>query len=102
MTPERAIRTAGEPVEADDLERRLRDEGLSPRWWSNGPGDRYGWHQHAYHKVLFCSRGSVTFHLHDGDVVLNAGDRLDLGPETPHAATVGDHGVRCVEAPRDP
>jgi hypothetical protein len=30
-------------------------EGCSPpRFWGNGPGDAYGWHDHPYHKVLLC------------------------------------------------
>jgi quercetin dioxygenase-like cupin family protein len=78
----------------------VRDEGLDPRWWSNAPGDTYRWHDHAYHKVLYCAEGSIVFHLRDGDVRLGPGDRLDLPPRTPHAATVGDQGVACVEASR--
>ena len=77
----------------------MRGDGLEPRRWSNGPGDRYGWHEHEYHKVLHCTRGSIVFHTRtDGDLELRAGDRLDLTPGTAHAATVGDEGVECVEA----
>ena len=87
-----------DPAEAD---RVFRDEGCSaPRHWGNGPGDAYGWHEHAYHKVLFCLAGSITFHLRAGDVGLQAGDRLDLEPGTEHAATVGPDGCSCVEASR--
>jgi quercetin dioxygenase-like cupin family protein len=71
-----------------------------PRWWSNGAGDRYGRHEHGYHKVLYCADGSIVFHLEDGDVELAAGDRLDIEPGTKHAATVGGAGVTCVEASR--
>ncbi|MEX2204361.1 MAG: cupin [Actinomycetota bacterium] len=79
----------------------FRDEGCSPpRSWSNGPGDTYGRHAHAYHKVLFCLAGSITFHLTQGDVTLQAGDRLDLVAGTDHAATVGGEGCTCVEASR--
>ncbi len=79
-----------------DIESRMRDEGLQPRSWSNGPGDTYGWHRHEYHKVLYCVSGSIVFHTReDGDLEL-----LDVEPGTDHAATVGDEGVRCVEAPR--
>ena len=79
----------------------FRAEGCSaPRPWGNGPGDRYGWHAHGYHKVLFCLDGSITFHLRDGEVTLEAGDRLDLEPGTEHAATVGASGCSCVEASR--
>jgi hypothetical protein len=76
-------------------------EGCSPpRSWGNGPGDRYGWHSHGYHKVLFCLDGSITFHTESGDIELSPGDRLDLTPGTDHAATVGPQGVQCVEASR--
>jgi hypothetical protein len=79
----------------------FRDEGCSPaRSWSNGPGDTYARHSHGYHKVLFCLSGSITFHLAEGDVTLEPGDRLDLEPDTEHAATVGPGGVECVEASR--
>jgi len=84
-----------------DLEARLRHEGLRDiRWWSNSPGDTYGWHAHEYHKVLYCASGSVVFHTRDGDVALWPGDRLDIQPATEHAATVGLEGVTCVEAAR--
>jgi hypothetical protein len=76
-------------------------EGCSPpRFWGNGPGDAYGWHDHPYHKVLLCLSGSILFHTRDGDVALPAGDRLDLEPGTEHAATVGPDGCGCVEASR--
>jgi mannose-6-phosphate isomerase-like protein (cupin superfamily) len=76
-------------------------EGCSaPRSWGNGPGDTYGPHAHEFHKVLFCLGGSITFHLDGGEVVLGPGDRLDIEPETEHAATVGPNGCSCVEASR--
>ncbi len=81
--------------------RALADEGASaPRFWGNRPGDRYGRHDHGYHKVLFCLEGSIVFHTDDGDVGLRPGDRLDLDPGTGHAATVGPGGCECVEATR--
>lgn len=82
------------------IEEALRTEGLDPRRWGNGPGDRYGWHDHRYHKVLYCVSGSIVFHTDEGDVELAAGDRLELSPGTRHAATVGPRGCECVEAPR--
>ena len=95
-----ATKTEGDAARPDALA-ALSAEGCSPpRFWGNGPGDEYGWHDHAYHKVLFCLRGSIAFHTRDGDVELTAGDRLDLEPGTEHAATVGDHGCECVEASR--
>jgi quercetin dioxygenase-like cupin family protein len=81
-------------------EEAFRQEGLNPHTWSNEPGYVYGEHQHPYQKVLFCIDGSIMFHTPDGDISLDPGDRLDLAPETPHSATVGDLGVTCMEAPR--
>ncbi len=93
-------RAEGEAVTEADVEARLRQEGLSPSAWGNGPGDRYGWHEHGFHKVLYCVEGSIVFHTRDGDLALEAGDRLDVEPGTEHAATVGADGCRCVEAAR--
>jgi uncharacterized cupin superfamily protein len=78
----------------------MRADGLHPHSWGNGPGDRYGWHEHDYEKVLYCVTGSIVFHTDDGDVALDAGDRMVLPSGTRHAATVGPRGCRCVEAPR--
>lgn len=87
----------------ENLEALLRAEGLTNlRWWSNGPDDRYGWHEHEYHKVLYCASGSIVFHTREREVALAPGDGLDLPPGTEHAATVGPEGVTCVEAARYP
>lgn len=84
--------------DADEIRRRFSSEGLSAHGWANGPGDRYGWHHHPHHKVLYCVSGSIVFHGRDGDVELGPGDRLEIDPETEHAATVGGAGVECLEA----
>jgi uncharacterized protein YjlB len=83
-----------------DAAARLRSEGLDPGSWSNGPGDRYGAHDHGYDKVIVVVSGSITFGLPDrGEVVaLGAGDRLELPAGTAHDAVVGDLGVTCLEA----
>ena len=47
----------------DDVRRRLRDEGLEPSAWANGPGDRYAAHEHDYDKVIAVERGSIRFGL---------------------------------------
>lgn len=83
-----------------ELEELFNAQGLTPRWWSNPAGDTYGWHAHLYHKVLYCASGSIVFHTRSGDVELGPGDRLDIDPDTDHAATVGPEGVTCVEAAR--
>jgi mannose-6-phosphate isomerase-like protein (cupin superfamily) len=74
-------------------------DGLEPSAWANGAGDRYGSHSHPYHKVLYCVRGSITFRLAAGEeLALEPGDRLDIEPDTEHAAIVGPDGVMCLEA----
>lgn len=76
------------------------DEGLSPYQWSNGPHDRYSAHTHAYDKVIYILRGSITFGLPElgQQLTLKAGDRLDLPAGTVHDAVVGAQGVVCLEA----
>jgi quercetin dioxygenase-like cupin family protein len=84
----------------DDLAGRLRAEGLNPSSWSNGPGERYGAHDHPYDKVIVVDRGSIRFGLPGtGDaIVLAIGDRLELPAGTSHDAIVGSAGVSCLEA----
>lgn len=78
---------------------RLRAEGLDPGPWSNGPGDRYSPHRHAYDKVLVVARGSIAFGAGAiGSVALSTGDRLELPAGTEHDARVGPDGVTCLEA----
>ena len=83
-----------------DVAGRLRAEGLDPAPWSNGPGDRYGAHDHGYDKVIAVESGSITFGLPDDgrSVDLDAGDRLELPAGTRHDASVGSPGVTCWEA----
>jgi uncharacterized protein YjlB len=83
-----------------DPETRLRAEGLAPSSWSNGPGDRYGAHDHAYDKVVVVASGSIRFGLPDlgRSVELAIGDRLELPAATRHDAVVGGSGVTCLEA----
>lgn len=83
-----------------DLDARLRAEGLDPAPWSNGPGDRYGAHDHGYDKVIVVASGSIRFGLPDDgrSIELELGDRLELPAGTRHDAVVGPHGVTCLEA----
>ena len=85
---------------AQDLASRLRDEGLDPSGWANGPGDRYPMHDHGYDKVIVVERGSIRFGLPIGGTMIDlaAGDRLELPARTSHDAVVGPDGVACLEA----
>ena len=91
-----------EPPDAAAATLRLRDAGVEPHPWSNGPGDRYGVHAHDYTKLLVCAAGSITF-LVGADAVaveLLPGDGFILPPDTPHAAVVGAQGCTCLEGYR--
>jgi hypothetical protein len=83
-----------------DVASRLRGEGLDPSPWSNGPGDRYGAHEHGYDKGIAVERGSIDFELPPTDraIHLDEGDRLELPAGTSHDAVVGPAGVTCWEA----
>lgn len=85
---------------AAEIESWFRDQGLVSHAWSNAPGDTYAQHEHRYHKTLVCVSGSITFHTPGEDLPLQAGDRMELPPDTAHAATVGPEGVTCIEAAR--
>ncbi|MDP8928356.1 MAG: cupin domain-containing protein [Actinomycetota bacterium] len=89
-------RTTERPT-VDELRTRFSDAGLDSRVWSNAPGDRYDWHSHEQHKILFCVEGAITFHTRDEDFLVEAGDRLDIEPGTSHAAHVHPEGVTCIE-----
>jgi quercetin dioxygenase-like cupin family protein len=91
-------RQSGTPPDAIAIEKRLRTEARDVYGWSNGPGDRYEQHAHAYHKLLYCIHGSIDFILGDGRALtLRPGDRMLLPAGTRHAALVGPDGCACVE-----
>ncbi len=91
---------AGAAVTVETAAAYLRDLGVTPSAWSNGPRDRYAPHAHATTKLLVCTAGSITFELDDRPVVLRPGEGFVLPPGTRHAAVVGADGVTCVEGHR--
>jgi hypothetical protein len=97
-----ASRDARDDKGEGDARARLEAEGLDPGTWSNGPGDRYGAHDHGYDKVIVVAAGSIVFGLpgRGERVALDLGDRLDLPAGTSHDAVVGPTGVTCLEAHR--
>ncbi len=91
-----------EPPGPGAVERRLRQEGVEPYAWSNGPGDRYGPHAHGYAKVLMCAAGTITFRVGPGqvEIELAPGDGFVLPAGIEHAAIVGPQGCICIEGRR--
>ena len=86
----------------ESVARRLRAEGVEPYAWSNGPGDRYGAHEHDYEKVLMCAAGSIVFRVGAAatPVELWAGDGFILPAGARHSAEVGPAGCTCLEGSR--
>jgi quercetin dioxygenase-like cupin family protein len=89
-------------VSPEELMAKLRSEASGCYSWSNGPGDRYAPHSHAYEKVLYCVDGSITFALeHEGkQLELKPGDRMVVPAGTVHSAIVGPSGCTCIEGHR--
>jgi len=87
---------------AASVAQRLRDEGVEPHAWSNGPHDRYGVHSHTYTKLLMCAAGSITFLVGPDatPVELTPGNGFILPSGIPHAAVVGPAGCTCLEGYR--
>jgi len=86
------------PLAEDAIAQRLRREADRCYRWSNEPGARYGAHSHPYRKILYVAEGSITFTpTGQSPIVMRPGDRIEIPPETPHGALVGDDGVVCWE-----
>lgn len=81
---------------------RLRALGVEPYAWSNGPGDRYAAHEHAFTKLLVCAEGSITFLVGEAGEPLElvAGEGFELPAGTRHAAIIGPEGCTCLEGHR--
>jgi mannose-6-phosphate isomerase-like protein (cupin superfamily) len=99
--------SADTPPTEEGIRYRMREQGLAPYTWSNGPGDTYAVHSHSYDKVLYCVHGSIRFVLPDfhgpeGIIDLGPGDCMILPAGTRHSAFVGPQGVTCMEAQRRP
>ena len=86
----------------ESARQRLRDAGVQPTTWSNGPGDRYAAHEHRTTKLLICAEGSITFLVGPDEraVELGPGDGFVLPAGTRHAAVVGPAGCTCLEGHR--
>ena len=79
---------------SEDPEASLRASGLRPYPWSAAAAARFARHSHDATKHLYVLDGSIDF---DG-LTLAAGEGIVIPAGTPHAATVGDAGVSCIEA----
>ncbi|MFQ5432078.1 MAG: cupin domain-containing protein [Nitrospinota bacterium] len=80
----------------DEVVRTLNGEGCFNIFkWSDPPGSDYGWHTHPHDEVRWVLKGSILIGTDNGDVLLKAGDRLNVRADTRHWAKTVD-GVTYV------
>ena len=75
----------------------LEKEGFTHVYeWSDPAGTVYDEHVHHGPAAVFVTEGAITFQLPTGPQTVRAGERIDIGPDIPHSATVGPNGWQCV------
>jgi len=77
----------------------MKQQGLNPVSWSNGPYDTYSPRKHHYLRIIYVVRGTIVFILPllKLRLELMAGDRLELPAGIVHSVEIGAQGVTCVE-----
>lgn len=88
--------TRGNEENYSEIVKILTGEGLFNIFkWSDPPGSRYPWHTHPHDEVRWVLEGSILIGIQNGEVILRAGDRLDVKANTKHWAKT-DEGVSYV------
>ena len=93
----------GEQLPTEEAIRHiLHSEGLAAQRWGDAAGTEYTAHAHHATKVLYVVTGSIRFGLLDEgqQLMLGAGDRIEIPAGARHDAVVGEQGVTCLEAYR--
>ncbi len=74
-------------TDVEQIKNTLKKEGYSDIFtWCDGAGSFYDWHTHPYREVRWVYEGEIVIGTEEGEIVLKAGDRLDLPPKTKHWA----------------
>ena len=74
--------------DAEELKRRLRNEGYSVFQWSDAAGTKYGPHSHAEDQSHWIIVGELELRVGHETYILRAGDRDFLPANTIHSAFV--------------
>jgi quercetin dioxygenase-like cupin family protein len=76
----------------DNLRIVLAQQGFRVSEWTDMPGTVYPVHQHLTHEVRWVVRGRLRVGIPEADqeIILEAGDRLELEPNEPYWADVED------------
>ncbi len=77
----------------------MKQQGLNPVLWSNGPHDTYSLRKHKYLRIIYVVRGSIAFIMPTLKLRfdLKPGDRLELPIGIVHRVEIGLEGVTCAE-----
>ncbi len=71
----------------EEIVKQLESEGYSNIFtWCDEAGSFYDWHTHPYQEVRWVYKGEILMGTEEGEVILRAGDRLDLPAGTRHWA----------------
>jgi len=71
----------------EEIVKQLEQEGYTNIFtWCDEAGSFYDWHTHPYQEVRWIYEGEILMGTEEGEVVLKAGDRLDLPAGTRHWA----------------
>jgi quercetin dioxygenase-like cupin family protein len=83
----------------EELQALLRAEGLEYELYSDAPGTKYGRHKHPFEDFIVIVSGKMKIITDVNEWILKPGDRLDLPPNTLHAAEMlGKEDVRYLSA----
>lgn len=89
------------PLTEEALREKLESSGYSVTRYVYPPGTTFGDHTHPMDKVDAVVSGRFRMGTPDGEVVLEAGDRLVVPAGTVHSAeVVGDEPVVSLDAVR--
>ena len=88
-------------VTINKIRARLEQEGFYPSRFDMVPGDSYGDHTHPEAEIRWVVSGRLQVKVGRDEIILEAGDKLELAPNVVHSAdVVGDEVVVTVCASR--
>ncbi|NPA54037.1 MAG: cupin domain-containing protein [Aquificae bacterium] len=77
----------------EEIKEILKREGYFNIFpWCDEAGSFYDWHIHPYEEVRWIYKGEVIMGTEEGEILLKAGDRLNLPAGTKHWAKT-ENGV---------
>ncbi len=83
----------------EELKKNLDQMGRESVLYSDLPGTKYGRHKHPFEDFIVIVSGRMKLTTDTGEWMLKPGDRLDLPPNTVHAAAmIGKEEVRYLSA----